>query len=202
MPMETEERAVPRQRPHLHTSNANSLAPPWVFTIYDLLTISPNYTQQNPHYWISTYSVHLYYSTVMNTENYFHLLGVHRKRGGGCHAASLKRTVTYAHRRIWEELRFLCKLWLKINSRISWSPLRVCQCPEDYRPPANTNRRIWLHRAQQTLWSKARSENHILPLSPGAHSPSLLTTLLFRRWRRGWFSNTALPPGHIDRGCV
>lgn len=59
MPMETEESAVPRQRPHLHTSDASSLTPPWVFTIYHLLTISPNYTQSNSHCCITTYTVHL-----------------------------------------------------------------------------------------------------------------------------------------------
>lgn len=60
----------------------------------------------------------------------------------------------------------------EMNSRVSWSPLRVCPVQRTtYSLPTQTLR-IWLHRAQRDLWSKASAENHILMRSPSAPSRS------------------------------
>lgn len=60
----------------------------------------------------------------------------------------------------------------EMNSRVSWSPLRVCPVQRTtYSLPTQTLR-IWLHRAQRDLWSKASAENHILVRSPSALSRS------------------------------
>lgn len=60
----------------------------------------------------------------------------------------------------------------EMNSRVSWSPLRVCPVQRTTCSLPTQTLRIWLHRAQRDLWSKANAENHILMRSPSAPSRS------------------------------
>lgn len=94
-----------------------------------------------------------------------------------------------------------------MNSRVSWSPLKVCPIRRTTNSLPTQTPKLWLQRAQQDLWSKANAENHILMHSPSTRSRSPLVSQQMR-WSgpscsvsvEAEFQNTVIPGTGAGRG--
>lgn len=87
----------------------------------------------------------------------------------------------------------------EMNSRVSWSSLRVCPVQSTTNSLPTQTQRIWLHRAQRDLWSKASAQTHILMHSPSAPSTSPFPS---QQTRCKWAKLTSEGRGRVSNAAI